>query len=250
MVEIHPLGSIGEVEAGADLAAVLGDALQEAGLAPEANDILVVTQKIVSKAENRFVDLATVAPCARAIELAAVTRKDPRIVELVLQESSEILRAVPHVLIARHRTGCVMANAGIDRSNLGREGDYVLLLPVDPDASADRLRSAMADRWPMPPAVLISDSFGRPWRYGVVNVAIGASGLPSLIDQRGQPDRDGRTLEVTQFAFADAVATAAGLVTGEGAESIPAVLVRGLSWGGVPAPATALVRPLSEDLFR
>jgi coenzyme F420-0:L-glutamate ligase/coenzyme F420-1:gamma-L-glutamate ligase len=211
----------------------------------------MVTQKIVSKAEGRFVDLATVTPGARALELAEITRKDARFVELVLQESTAVVRAVPDVLITRHRTGHVMANAGIDRSNTGPGGkDRVLLLPVDADASAHRLRVALTEFWPEPPAVLISDSFGRPWRYGVTNVAIGASGLPALIDKRGETDRDGRRLEITQVALGDMIAAAGGLVTGEGAEGVPAVLVRGLRWEAVNRSACTLVRPLSEDLFQ
>lgn len=252
MIQILPLAGIGEVEPGCDLPRILDDAVRAAGIVPEAADILVVTQKIVSKAEGRFVDLATVTPGERALALAAVTGKDPRLVELVLAESAEVVRAVPHVLITRHRAGFVMANAGIDRSNLGgRTGEWALLLPEDSDASAERLRAGLAALWPAVPGVLISDSFGRPWRHGVVNIGIGASGLPSLVDRRGELDRDGRRLEVTQVALADMLAAAAGLASGEGAEGVPAVLVRGVAPTGAPdAPATALVRPLAEDLFR
>lgn len=252
MIHIFPLSGIGEVEPGSDLAGLLAEATQAAGIIPYAADILVVTQKIVSKAEGRFVDLASMTPGRRALELAAITRKDARLVELVLAESMAVVRAAPNVLITRHRSGLVMANAGIDRSNLGpgRE-DAVLLLPLDADASAERLRGALAALWRQVPGVLISDSFGRPWRYGVVNVAIGASGLPALIDRRGDLDRDGRRLEVTQVALADMIASAAGLATGEGAEGVPAVIVRGVPGTGVAdAPATVLVRPLAEDLFQ
>jgi coenzyme F420-0:L-glutamate ligase / coenzyme F420-1:gamma-L-glutamate ligase len=211
----------------------------------------MVTQKIVSKAEGRFVDLNSVAPSAKAIELGQLTRKDPRYVELVLSESTDIVRAVPEILITRHRSGHVMANAGIDRSNTGPNGaDLVLLLPLDADASAARLRAQLAQYWPNPPAVVISDSFGRPWRYGVTGVAIGASGLPALIDRRGEQDRNGRKLEVTQVALGDMIAAAAGLLTGEGAEGVPAVLIRGLRWDAEDRPAAALVRPVKEDLFR
>jgi coenzyme F420-0:L-glutamate ligase/coenzyme F420-1:gamma-L-glutamate ligase len=252
MIEIHPLAAIGEVLPGADLVAILGDALAKGGcttLGPD--DILVVTQKIVSKAEDRFVDLAGVTPGAEALRLAEITRKDARLVELVLQESSAVVRAAPNVLITRHRRGYVMANAGIDRSNIGGgSADRVLLLPIDSDASAERLRQGLAARFGGPPAVVISDSFGRPWRYGVVCVAIGVSGLPALIDKRGEEDRDGRPLEVTQIALGDMIATAAGLATGEGAEGVPAALVRGAVWPRGSLPASALVRPLEEDLFR
>lgn len=251
MIRILKLATIGEVRPGDDLPAILADALAALDGPPRSDDVLVVTQKIVSKAEGRYVSLATVEPGPRAIELAAVTGKDPRLVELVLAESAEVVRAAPNVLITRHRNGCVMANAGIDRSNIGPGGeDRVLLLPVDGDASAGRLRAALAARFPEPPAIVISDSFGRPWRYGVVCVAIGAAGLPALIDRRGELDRDGRRLEVTQVALGDMIATAAGLATGEGAEGVPAALVRGLAWDAAPSPAHALVRPLAEDLFR
>jgi coenzyme F420-0:L-glutamate ligase/coenzyme F420-1:gamma-L-glutamate ligase len=245
MITVYPLGGIGEVLPGSDLAAILQAALTAAGLIAGPGDILVVTQKIVSKAENRFVALAGVTPGAEAVRLAEVTRKDPRMVALVLAESSAVIRAVPNVLITRHRNGYVMANAGIDHSNTGFEGEgMVLLLPEDADASAEKLQAALGM------AVVISDSFGRPWRHGVVNVALGASGLPALVDRRGERDRDGRVLEVTQIAFADMIASAAGLVMGEGAESVPAALVRGAVWQADPRPAAALVRPVDEDLFR
>jgi coenzyme F420-0:L-glutamate ligase / coenzyme F420-1:gamma-L-glutamate ligase len=241
MIEIIPLDGLPEVRPGDDLAAMLARDFR-------SGDILVVTQKIVSKADDLFVDLASVTPGAEALRLAEVTRKDARLVELVLQESTAIVRAVPHVLITRHHCGCVMANAGIDQSNIGEgNADRVLLLPRDPDACAVRIRVGLGKQ---PPAVVISDSFGRPWRYGVVNVAIGAAGLPSLVDRRGQLDRNGRAMEVTQIALADQIASAAGLMMGEGSEGIPAVIVRGMAWDAPDAPATALVRPLAEDLFQ
>jgi coenzyme F420-0:L-glutamate ligase/coenzyme F420-1:gamma-L-glutamate ligase len=244
MIQIHPLTGIGEVPPGAELAALLSHALVHCGIDRlRAGDVLVVTQKIVSKAEDRFAELAAVAPGAEALRLAAITRKDARLVELVLRESVAVVRAAPHVLITRHRCGAVMANAGIDRSNLGPAGEgRVLLLPQDPDRSAARFGGGFG--------LVISDSFGRPWRHGVVNVAIGAAGLPSLVDRRGEPDRDGRTLEITQVAFADALAAAAGLATGEAAESLPAALIRGLAWTAPARPAAALLRPLAEDLFQ
>jgi coenzyme F420-0:L-glutamate ligase/coenzyme F420-1:gamma-L-glutamate ligase len=251
MIQIVPLAGIGEILPGDDLASILVAAMATAAVSPAPGDVLVVTQKIVSKAEGRFVDLATVTPGPKALELAATTLKDPRLVELVLAESVAIIRAVPNVLITRHRCGHVMANAGIDRSNLGAGSrDRALLLPIDADDSAARLRAALANIWPEPPAILISDSFGRPWRYGVVNVAIGASGLPALIDRRDELDRDGRPLEVTQVALGDMIATAAGLATGEAAESVPAALVRGIAWDADAVPAAALIRPVEEDLFR
>lgn len=244
-IEIIPLVEVGEVAPGDDLAALLSRALAAQGLSIGRGDTLVVTQKIVSKAEGRFVALDTVVPGPEALRLAEVTRKDPRLVELVLSESTAVLRAVPNVLVVRHRLGLVMANAGIDRSNIGPGmAERALLLPVDPDASAERLGRALGC------AVVISDSFGRPWRMGVVAVGIGASGLPALHDRRGERDRDGRMLEVTQVAVADLLASAAALATGEGAEGIPAVLVRGFAPAGTPCPAATLTRPLEEDLFQ
>jgi coenzyme F420-0:L-glutamate ligase/coenzyme F420-1:gamma-L-glutamate ligase len=249
MIEIHPLAMVGEVEPGSDLVAILSESLVAAGLSVSSADVLVVTQKIVSKAEDRYVALDSVNPSEEALRLAKVTHKDPRLVELVLTESTAVIRAATNVLITRHRCGYVMANAGIDRSNTG-SGDRVLLLPQNADASALRLHQGLGLRFGTRPAVVISDSFGRPWRYGVVNVALGASGLPSLIDKRGTPDRDGRSLEVTQIAFADMLASAAGLAMGEGAESIPAALIRGAIYPAGSLPASALLRPLSEDLFQ
>jgi coenzyme F420-0:L-glutamate ligase/coenzyme F420-1:gamma-L-glutamate ligase len=247
---IQALRGIGEIGPGDDLAAILADAMNEASIVPVASDIVVVTSKIVSKAEGRSVDLREVRPGAEAIRLAAVTRKDPRLVELVLGESATIVRAVPHVLITRHRLGHVMANAGIDQSNLGPGArERALLLPEDPDRSAEILRAELGRRMAAAPAIVISDSFGRPWRQGVVNVAIGVSGLPSLVDRRGEPDRDGRLLEATLVGLGDMVATAAGLVIGEADEGIPVVYVRGYQWTAPAAPASALIRPVAQDLF-
>jgi len=248
MISIHPLTGLPEIARGDNLAELLQGALDAAGLWPlRAGDVLVVTQKILSKAEGRMVELDGVEPGPEALALADKVHKDPRLVELVLRESSAIVRAAPHVLITRHRLGHVMANSGIDRSNIGPGGaERALLLPLDPDTSAHRLRDAMGGAV----SVVISDSFGRPWRHGVVGVAIGAAGLPALVDRRGEADRDGRRLEVTQIALADQIATAATLVTGEGAESVPAAVIRGLTLPPGDAPAAALVRPPEEDLFR
>lgn len=245
VIEIIPLSAIGEVVPGEDLVATLADAVASAGTRLSQGDILIVTQKIVSKAEGQSVALADVVPGAEAQRLAELTRKDARLVELVLRESTGVLRAVPHVLIVRHRLGLVMANAGIDRSNIGAgSNDRALLLPVDPDASAARISAALGC------PVVISDSFGRPWRMGVVAVGIGAAGLPAIDDRRGLLDRDGRPLEVTQIAVADLLASAAGLAMGEGGEGIPAVIVRGYAVTGKPRPAVDLTRPLAEDLFQ
>lgn len=245
------LPGLPEIKAGDDLSQIIASAVEGAGLVPAPFDVIVVAQKIVSKAEGRVVDLNTITPSARALELAAQTRKDPRLVEVVLAESQEVMRAVPIVLIVRHRLGFVMANAGVDRSNVpGAAQDRVLLLPQDPDASADRLRSDLMARWQVPVAVLISDSFGRAWRNGVVNIAIGAAGLPSIIDRRGEYDREGRVLEMTEVGLADAVAAGAALVMGEASEGTPVVLARGLQWTATERNAAALLRSKDQDLFR
>lgn len=251
-LSVWPLQGLPRVKPGDDLAALLIAALERSGLQPVAGDILVVAQKIVSKAEGRIVDLATVAPSARAHDLAGVTGKDPRLLELVLTESTEVLRAKKNVIIVAHRLGLVMANAGIDRSNVeqAESGERVLLLPLDPDASARRLKDGLEARCGVALGVIVSDSFGRAWRLGTVGIAIGAAGLPSIIDQRGEPDMNGRLLEVTETAFADSVASAAVLAMGEAAEGTPAALVRGLTWTAPENPAAALVRPKREDMFR
>lgn len=248
---VLPIDDLPEFADGDDLSSILARRLARNGPGLEVNDILVVTQKIVSKAEGRMVDLADIIPSDEALELAGQVHKDPALVELVLRESRAIVRQAPNVLITRHKSGHVMANAGIDASNIGRGfGGHVLLLPENPDASAARIADACEAVSGIRPGVVISDSFGRPWRAGTVNVAIGIAGLPAVLDQRGQPDRDGRTMQVTQIAFADAIAAAAGLAMGEGSEGIPACLIRGLAWMGEAQTGAAILRPEDEDLFR
>ncbi len=249
---LNALHGIPEVLPGSDLGVLLQAALEGSGISLRADDVLVVAQKIVSKAEGRYVDLASVTPQARALELATVTGKDARLIELILRESTEVLRAKRDVLIVRHRLGFVMANAGIDRSNIapGRHGEHVLLLPQDPEASATALRAALARHHAHPAGVIISDSFGRAWRKGVVSIALGAAGVPSLVNRRGERDRAGRRLEVTEVALADALAAAAGLIMGEAAEGTPVVLIRGCRFNWPAIPAHALIRPLEEDLFQ
>jgi len=241
------------IRAGDDLGAILIAAHVASGLTPRDEDVLVIAQKIVSKAEGRTVRLADVRPSERARELAAEVHKDARFVEVVLSESSEVVRYRRDVLIAAHRLGFVMANAGVDQSNVehGQGGEQVLLLPRDPDASCAELKARLEDRFGVRLGVIINDSFGRAWRNGVVGVALGAAGLPALLDMIGEPDLFGRPLKVTQIALADEIAAAASLVMGEAAEARPAVLVRGLAWGERPAlPAQALIRPKELDLFR
>src|SRR6185436_200868 len=236
-VELLAVPGLPMVKAGDDLARLIGERLT-GELALRPGDVVVLAQKIVSKAEGRMVELSTVKPSPRAIELAAEVQKDPRLVELILSESVRVVRSRPNVLIVEHRLGFVMANAGIDQSNVAPQDgvERALLLPKDPDASAAALR--------------IIDSFGRPWRRGTAGVAIGASGLPAMLDLRGNPDLFGRTLQVTISAFADEIAAAASLVMGQADEAQPVVLVRGLSWKLPATNAAELVRPATEDLFR
>jgi coenzyme F420-0:L-glutamate ligase/coenzyme F420-1:gamma-L-glutamate ligase len=249
MIQIQPVVGIGEVAPHSDIAGILAEALAPMGA--ETGDILVITSKIISKAEGRHVLLSDIEPSPRAHEIATAIGKDSRLIELSLRESTDIVRQSKGVFITRHKLGLVMANAGIDASNIGSgDEDRVLLLPEDPDASAATLRAALKARLGIDLGIVLSDSFGRPWRHGVVNVAIGASGIPALIDRRGDTDRDGRLLQVTQIAYGDLLASAAGLAMGEAAEGIPAALVRGAALGTGDIAASAVVRPVAEDLFR
>ena len=239
------------VRAGDDLAELIADALEHSDYELADSDIVCVAQKIVSKAEGRLIALASVTASAEAVELARETDKDPRLVELILQESTELLRKKPGVLIMRHRLGLVGAHAGIDQSNIDHEeGECALLLPVDPDHSARQLRSALAARTGAKVAVIITDSANRPWRLGTTGIAIGAAGLTVLDDQRGGSDLYGRELKVTLINRADSIATAATLVMGETTERIPVAIVRGLPTADDGQTAQMINRPLEEDLFR
>ncbi|MBV9113201.1 MAG: coenzyme F420-0:L-glutamate ligase [Hyphomicrobiales bacterium] len=251
-VTITALEDIPFVKPGDDVAALLIAALERAELAPRPFDVVVVAQKIVSKSQGRFVDLASLTPSEEAIELAEVTGKDPRLVEAILREATEVVRAKRGLIIVETRDGLVMANAGIDQSNLSAadHGRRVLLLPEDAQASADELKARLDAHFDGAIGVIVSDSVGRAFRLGTVGLAIGAAGVPSLWDRRGEADLSGRRLEATDVGFADAVAAAAVLVMGEAAEGRPAALVRGLDWKAPPRPASALVRPKSEDMFR
>jgi coenzyme F420-0:L-glutamate ligase / coenzyme F420-1:gamma-L-glutamate ligase len=249
---ITGLSGVPLVRPGDDLAAIALAAYAASGLVPADRDVLVVAQKIVSKAEDRAVDVATVEPSERAVALAAEVEKDPRLVEVILSESRRIVRHRPNLVIAEHRRGWVMANAGIDHSNVAPDdgSERVLLLPLDPDASALALQRRLEEACGKRLAIIISDSFGRPFRRGTVGIALGAAGLPAVIDWRGHPDLFGRKLEVTETGFADEIAAAASLVQGQADEGTPIVLVRGLTWSAPNAPAAALVRPPEHDLFR
>jgi coenzyme F420-0:L-glutamate ligase / coenzyme F420-1:gamma-L-glutamate ligase len=249
---IVPLLGLPLIEGGDDLAALIASAFDRGEISPRLGDVLVVAQKIVSKAEGRLVDLATIEPSAQAVALAAEVDKDPRLVEVILSESVRVVRARRGVLIVGHRLGFVMANAGVDQSNVApMDGaQRVLLLPENPDRSAETLRRRLAEITGVDIAVVINDSFGRPWRQGTMGIAIGAAGLPALLDLRGRPDLFGRTLEATVIGFADEIAAAASLLMGQADEARPAVLIRGLSWSAPQTTAASLVRPSSEDLFR
>jgi coenzyme F420-0:L-glutamate ligase/coenzyme F420-1:gamma-L-glutamate ligase len=252
VVTLTPIPDIPMVRPGDDLAGLLITACEKSALAPADGDVVVVAQKIVSKAEGRYVDLANVRPSPRAQGLAAEVDKDPRLIEVILGESRRVVRHRPGVLIVEHRLGFIMANAGVDRSNVdpAAGAEPVLLLPRDPDASAARLLERLAGHFHKRLGVIITDSWGRAWRRGTVGVALGAAGLPALMDMRGRPDLFGHELRVTQTGFADEVASAASLLMGQSDEARPVVLVRGLTWDAPESPAAALIRAADEDLFR
>jgi coenzyme F420-0:L-glutamate ligase/coenzyme F420-1:gamma-L-glutamate ligase len=241
---------------GDDLAALLAAALQN-DLRPQACDVLVVTSKVVSKAEDRYVDLASVAPSARAIELANSVGKDPRAVEVMLWDTERVSRHAKEVLIVRHHGGHVSANAGLDLSNAhpppmaagASAGPWVLRLPAQPDVSAAKLRERLERVFGVTLGVIISDSFGRPFREGTVGTAIGSAGLPALYDQRGRRDLNGRPLENTLTATADQLAATADLVCGQADEGRPAVLVRGLQFAPSQSTALSLCRNPDTDLY-
>ena len=249
---LSALSGIPEVHAGDSLVALVTDALRAAQCTLEHGDVLVVAQKIVSKAEGREVRLDTVHPSARAVEIAQAADKDARVMELVLRESHEVMRVRPGIVIVEHRLGFVMANAGVDQSNLdAREpGTTALLLPEDPDRSARQLRAKLEAACKVSIGVVINDSFGRAWRNGVTGIAIGVAGLPGVVDMRGQPDRVGRALKVTQIAAADELAAAASLLMGQADEGLPVVHVRGFPYALREGSVSELLRARDQDLFR
>jgi len=251
-VSVTAISNFPRVKPGDDLAGLLGDFLRANSIVPVNGDILVLAQKIVSKAEGRYIDLADVAPTERARQIATATGKDPRLVESILKESRRVVRQAPGVLVVEHRLGFIMANAGIDASNVDPAmGDEpVLLLPENPDRSAAAIRDRLHAAFGKSLGVIISDSFGRPWRHGTVGVAIGSAGLSALVDLRGQPDLYGRALRHTLVGFADEVAAAASLVMGQSAEGRPAILVRGLPHADSGGSVADLIRKPEEDLFR
>ncbi len=247
-VRIIGLQGLPDITPGIDLAQVIVEAAQAQGLNFTDGDILVVTQKVVSKAEGRLVDLQTVTPSPFALRVAEVQAKDPQVVEVVLRETRRVVKMDQRTIIAETHHGFVCAHAGVDESNVAGEGT-VALLPVDADASARRLRSNLRERTGVELAVIISDTFGRPWREGLVNVAIGVAGLEPLKDYRGLPDTEGRVLKVTTLAVADELASAAELVMGK-LDRVPVALIRGYPYAPGEGNAKQLVRAPEKDLFR
>lgn len=258
---LTPLLNIPFIRQGDNLADIVVKRLVENNIAIDTDDILVFAQKIISKSEGRIVDLTTVTPTRQAIELAGKTDKDARLVELMLQESKEVLRTRPGTIIVEHRLGFVCANAGIDQSNVNpprlpgegpgrRDEEWVLLLPKDPDLSAAKIRSEIESKTGKRIGILIIDSHGRAWRNGVVGAAIGIAGLPGLEDLRGKPDLFGHTLRITQVGVADELAAAASLVMGQAAEGTPVVHVHGFPYPLREGSLRELIRPKEQDLFR
>lgn len=247
---ITALEGIPLIQEGDDLARLIMEALQRHKLELIKGDILVLAQKIVSKAEGRRVFLNSVKPSAEAKELAAKTEKDPHLVQLILDESTEILRARPGLIVVEHRLGFISANAGIDHSNVDEREGWVLLLPKDPDASADALRARFEQARGARLGVLIIDSHGRAWREGTVGVAIGVSGLPGVVDLRGRPDLFGRELRATTVGAADELAAAASIVMGQAGEGCPAVHLRGFPYPLRQGRLRELLRPKEMDTFR
>lgn len=240
------------IKPGDDLVRVILNSLERTGLTFQDGDILVIAQKIVSKSEGRLVDLKAVTPSTQAVELAERSEKDPRMVELILRESKSVLRSRPGTIIVEHRLGFVCANAGIDQSNVNQEndGDWVLLLPLNPDETAANIKRRLEKISDARLGVLIIDSHGRSWRLGTAGVAIGLSGLPGLVDLRGEKDLFGYQLRISEVGAADELASAASLVMGQAAESKPVILVRGFPYPLREGNLNELIRPKEQDLFR
>jgi len=247
-IQLIPIRQLPEVEPGDDLGQLITRAATEGGVKLASGDIVVVAQKIVSKAEGRLVDLATIIPSAFALEIAGRQRRDPRLVEVILSESARVVRTDDHVLITETKHGFVCANAGVDKSNV-RDKDWVSLLPVAPDESARRLAARLSELLDVSVAVIITDTFGRAWREGLTNVAIGIAGLSPLKDFRGETDDHGKELSATVLAVADEIAAASGLLMRKTAR-IPVVVVRGYHYEVGDGGSALLIRPKERDLFR
>ena len=244
------LPDIPMVEKGDHLCEIILQSLKKIQIKLQNGDILVLAQKIVSKAEDRWVDLTTISPSPRALELAQKTEKDPRLVEMILQESTQIIRHRSGLIIAEHRLGFICANAGIDHSNVRGSEDWVLLLPKDPDASAAKLRTDLEKASGVTIGVLIIDSHGRAWRNGTVGITIGLSGLPGLVDRRGEVDLFGYEMRATDVGAADELAAGASLLMGQVAEGTPVVHVRGFPYPLREARLDEILRDIEADLFR
>lgn len=251
MISLIPVEGMPLIRAGDDLCALIVEAMSVAGHQFENGDVVVVTQKIVSKAAGVIVDLADITPSSRAYEIAETHGGDPRHIEVVLQQSREVVVVRPNLLITEHLCGAIMANAGVDRSNVdSASGDLVVILPSDPDAAAQSLRETLNTRHGVDVAVILSDSWGRPWRLGTTGAALGVAGLAPLRDLRGTPDLFGAPLQHSLQAVGDELAAAANLVMGQAAESIPVVLIRGFAHDGEDGAARDLLRPREQDVFR
>jgi coenzyme F420-0:L-glutamate ligase / coenzyme F420-1:gamma-L-glutamate ligase len=248
VIQLLPLTGLPIVQPGDDLAALLGESLRP--IKPGAGDVLVVTSKIVSKAEGRFARLSDYTPGTEAARIGELTGHDIRLVEAILSESVGVSRMTRNVLITRHRLGFVSANAGIDHSNTATDPESILLLPVDPDRSAAELRAKLREYTRVDLPIVIADSHGRPHRLGTVGVAVGAAGLPGVEDWRGRPDLFGYALQHTEIGLADMIASAATLAMGQAAEGIPAVLVRGVVFSARDGSAAEIYRPANYDLYR
>jgi coenzyme F420-0:L-glutamate ligase/coenzyme F420-1:gamma-L-glutamate ligase len=247
---MYALANMPLVQPGDDLPALLVSCLRDNNRQLVDGDVLVIAQKIVSKAENRYVDLASVTPSGKALELAEAVGKDPLLVEVILRESREVLRYKPGVLIVEHVLGFVHANAGIDRSNIGGSDNLVLLLPENPDASAARLRRRIAQELGVEVAIIINDSAGRAWREGAIGFAVGCAGLEPVLDLAGKKDLSGRPMQVTKVAIADELAAAASFLMGQSDEGLPVVQVCGANLPTGSAGCAALIRSRTSDLFR
>lgn len=250
---LAPILPIPKIAKGDDLFSIFVKALNSSRISLQENDIIVLAQKIISKSEGRFVELRSVRPSQFAIRTAGKCAKDPRLVELILSESKSILRIKPGTIIVEHRLGFICANAGIDHSNvsIGNESEEtVLLLPEDPSLSAGLLRQKIKNKFGINIAVIIIDSHGRPWRFGIAGISIGFSGIPGLIDMRGKPDMFGGLLKITQIAAVDELASAASLMMGEASEGRPAIHVRGFPYDLREGNFQELIRPKYLDLFR
>ncbi len=251
-LQLIALSHVPLIQPGTDLLRMICDIAREHGPALLDDDVVVIAQKIVSKAEGRYVDLAKIEPGEQALALSTQVQKDARLVEVILKESRKVIRHRPGVLIVEHKLGFVLANAGVDQSNVDPQHGVkpVLLLPEDPDGSALRLHEGFRTQLGKNITVVINDSLGRAWRLGTVCVALGAAGFPALLDLRGRKDLYGRPLRVSEIGFADEIAAAASLLMGQAAEATPIVIVRGLSWSATASSAAHLLRDPDEDLFR